>query len=59
MSNPVEIAVGITVEVFIAALAIGLLYRVWGRVFSVPQRQVVLAFQKGVVLRDGQMEKVL
>lgn len=59
MSTPAEIAVGITVEVFLAALVIGLLYRVWGRIFAVPQRQVVLPFQRGVVLQRGQVEKEL
>jgi regulator of protease activity HflC (stomatin/prohibitin superfamily) len=59
MSTPAEIAVGITVEMFLAALAIGLLYRVWGRIFAVPQRQVVLSFQRGVLLRGGEVEKVL
>jgi regulator of protease activity HflC (stomatin/prohibitin superfamily) len=59
VSTPAEIAAGITVEVFLAAFAIGLLYRVWGRVFAVPQRQTVLSFQRGVVLRGGQVETVL
>ncbi len=59
MSSPAEIAAGVTVELFLAALAIGLLYRVWGKIFAVPRRQSVLAFQQGVVLREGQVEKVL
>jgi regulator of protease activity HflC (stomatin/prohibitin superfamily) len=59
MSSPAEVAVGVTVELFLAALAVGLLYRVWGKIFRVPQRQTVLAFQQGVVLREGRVEKVL
>jgi regulator of protease activity HflC (stomatin/prohibitin superfamily) len=59
MASPTEIAVGVTVELFLAALAIGLLYRVWGKIFAIPQRQAVLAFQQGVVLKGGQVEKVL
>jgi regulator of protease activity HflC (stomatin/prohibitin superfamily) len=59
MPSPAEIAAGVTVELFLAALAIGLLYRVWGKIFGVPRRQSVLAFQQGVVLREGQVEKVL
>jgi len=59
MSNPAEIAAGVSVEILFVALAAGVLYRVWGRVFAVPQRQVVLGFQSGVILRDGNVEKVL
>ncbi len=59
MSSPAEVAAGVTVEIFLAALAIGLLYRVWGNVFAVPRRQTVSPFQKGVTLREGKVEKVL
>jgi regulator of protease activity HflC (stomatin/prohibitin superfamily) len=59
MATPAEIAAGITVEVFFAALALGLLYRVWGKVFPLPKRAVILAFQRGVILRNGTVEKVL
>jgi regulator of protease activity HflC (stomatin/prohibitin superfamily) len=59
MSSRIEIAIGVTVELFFAALAVGLLYRVWGKVFAIPKRQVVLAFQQGVVLQGGQVEKIL
>jgi regulator of protease activity HflC (stomatin/prohibitin superfamily) len=59
MASSPEVAVGVTVELFLAALAIGLLYRVWGKIFAVPKRQAVLAFQQGVVLKGGQVEKVL
>lgn len=59
MSSPAEIAAGVTVEMFLFALGLGLLYRVWGRIFAVPQRQAVQAFQCGVVLYAGRVEKVL
>ena len=59
MSSPAEIAAGTAVELFLLALAVGLLYRVWGRFLPVPQKQRVLAFQRGVVLLGESVEKVL
>ncbi|WP_433969293.1 SPFH domain-containing protein [Tunturiibacter gelidiferens] len=59
MESPVEMVVGVTVEVFIVAAALGVLYRIWGKVFAVPQRHNVLAFQQGVVLRGGHVERVV
>src|SRR5665213_2181734 len=59
MESAVEIAVGVAVEVFLIAAAVGVLYRIWGKVFAVPQRHSVLAFQSGVVLRGGEVEKVV
>lgn len=59
MSSPLEIVAGITVELVFVALAIGLLYRVWGRVFAIPQRRVILPFQKGVLLQATQVVKTL
>jgi regulator of protease activity HflC (stomatin/prohibitin superfamily) len=59
MSSIAEIAAGTAVELFLAALGLGVLYRVWGHIFAVPQRQAIQAFQRGVVLHDGKVEKVL
>jgi regulator of protease activity HflC (stomatin/prohibitin superfamily) len=59
MASSTEVAVGVTVELFLAALALGLLYRVWGKIFAIPRRQTVLAFQQGAVLLEGRVEKVL
>lgn len=54
-----EIVAGTAVEIFLIALALGILYRVWGRVFAVPQRLTVLGFQRGVVLLGDSIERVL
>ena len=59
MSSPGEIAAGAAVEIIIIAIATALLYRVWAWFFAVPKRLIVQAFQKGVVLREGRVEKVL
>ena len=59
MESPVEIAIGVAVEVFLIAAAAGVCYRIWGKVLVVPQRQDVLAFQSGVVLRGGPVEKIV
>jgi len=59
MTSAEDIVVGITVEVFMAAIGLGLLYRVWGKLLPLPKRGTVLAFQRGVVLNSGTVEKVL
>jgi regulator of protease activity HflC (stomatin/prohibitin superfamily) len=59
VEGPLEVAVGVAVEVVIVGVALGVLYRLWGKVFAVPLRHKVLAFQRGVVLRDGRVEKVI
>jgi regulator of protease activity HflC (stomatin/prohibitin superfamily) len=59
MLSPTEIAVGAAVELFFATIALAILYRIWGWFFAVPKRQVVPAFQLGVVLLEGKAEKVL
>jgi regulator of protease activity HflC (stomatin/prohibitin superfamily) len=59
MTTVPELIAGTAVEICLAAIALGLIYRVWGRVFSVAKRLPVLGFQRGVVLRGGVVEKVL
>lgn len=59
MASPEDIVVGVTVEVFLAAMALGLIYRVWGGVFPVPKKHKVLPFQRGVVLNGEEVERVV
>ena len=59
MSSPLEIAAGTAVEIFFIAIAVAVVYRVWGWFFAVPKRQIVPALQRGVLLTDGKVEKVL
>jgi regulator of protease activity HflC (stomatin/prohibitin superfamily) len=59
MLSPSEIAVGATVELFFATIALAVLYRIWGWFFATPKRQIVPAFQVGIVLREGNVEKTL
>jgi regulator of protease activity HflC (stomatin/prohibitin superfamily) len=59
MATPVEIAAGVAVELFLIIIGLTVLYRVWGWFFSVPKRQVVQAFQRGVVLRESNVERVV
>jgi regulator of protease activity HflC (stomatin/prohibitin superfamily) len=59
MATPLEIAAGATVELVLAAVAIGVLYRVWGSLFAVPKRFKVLTFQRGVILKGEEVEKVV
>jgi regulator of protease activity HflC (stomatin/prohibitin superfamily) len=59
MASAGEIAAGAAVELFLVTIALAVLYRVWGWFFQVPKRQVVQAFQRGVVLRESNVEKVL
>ena len=59
MANVAEIAAGVAVELVVAAVALGVLYRMWGWFFPVPKRQTILAFQRGVLINGGQVEKVL
>ncbi len=54
-----EILVGTAVELFFVLIAAAVLYRLWGWFFPVPTRQIVPAFQRGVVLLDNRVEKVL
>ena len=57
--NFAQIAAVVTVEAVLFAAALGLLYRLYGRIFAVPTRVVVGAFEQGVVLRGSSVEKVL
>jgi regulator of protease activity HflC (stomatin/prohibitin superfamily) len=54
-----EFAVGAVVEIFLFAMAVGLIYRVWGGLPGVPKRQVITQTQRGVVLQAGKVERVL
>ena len=44
---------------FFVVIALAVIYRGWGWFFPVPKRRVVEAFQRGVVLREGRVEKIL
>ena len=59
MATPLEVAAGVAVELFLVTIACAVFYSVWGWFFAVPKRQLVEAFHLGVVLRGGQVEKVL
>lgn len=59
MASSLEVAVGVAVEVVIIAIAGGVLYSIWGKVFGAPQRRVILPFQRGVILQAGHVEKTL
>jgi len=54
-----DLIIGILTLAVIAAIALGVIYRLWGQIFSVPRRHVVLPFQKGVVMRGGSVDKIL
>jgi hypothetical protein len=54
VASTTEIIAGTAVEIAFLALALGVLYRVWGKFLPTPRRQRVLAFQRGVLFkRDG------
>ena len=59
MATAPEIAAGITVEALIFAFAIGILYRLYARIIPTPQRAMVRAFEKGVILHGAKVEKVV
>jgi regulator of protease activity HflC (stomatin/prohibitin superfamily) len=59
MESAGEIAIGVSVELILSAIAFGVLYRLLGRFFNVPHRQGVLSFQRGVLLHGERVEKVL
>jgi hypothetical protein len=59
MSKVGELLVGFTVELFFLLLAVGILWRVWSSFLPAPRRQRILALQRGVVLLNNQVEKVL
>lgn len=59
MSSVSEVAAGFGLDLLIVAVALGLLYRLWGAVLPLPRRQMIVEFQRGVVLRNGRVEKVL
>lgn len=54
-----DVLIGGAVEVVIIAFAAGLLYRVWGIFFTLPRRQVILPYQTGVRVRNGQTLSLL
>ena len=59
MSTASEIAAGSAVELFLAAMAVGLLYRVWGSMLPLPQKRVIPALHCGVILQPGRQSKVV
>jgi len=59
VSTPLEIVAGVSVEVILSAMALGLLYRIWGGVFRVPKKHTIFPFQRGVLLNGEDVEKVL
>jgi regulator of protease activity HflC (stomatin/prohibitin superfamily) len=59
MTTVPEIAAGVTVEFLIFAFALGILYRLYGRILPTPQRVIVRAFEKGVILRGAKVERVV
>jgi len=59
MSNAADTAAGIVLTIVLAAIFAGTIYRLWSMIFSAPQRQKILAYQSGVVLRGASTEKVL
>lgn len=59
MSTATEIIAGTAVEVVISAVALGLLYRVWGKFLPTPHRQRILPFQRGVLLKHDGSSKIL
>ena len=54
-----EIAAGPAVEVVFIVIGLAVLYRLWSWFFPVPKLLVVQAFQQGVVVVDGKVERVL
>lgn len=54
-----EVIIGIVVELFFVLIAAAVLYWIWSLFFPTPARLVVPPLQRGVVIRDSQVEKVL
>jgi hypothetical protein len=59
LTNLGEVAAGAAVEVIFVAIALAVGYRIWSWFLPVPKRQIVGPFQRGVLLRNGSVEKVL
>jgi hypothetical protein len=57
--SPIEVVIGVLVEAFIAATALGVVYRLWGRTLGIPQSNKVLPLQRGVLMREDQVQRVL
>lgn len=58
MASGEETVVGFSVELLLGMLAGGLLFRLWGKLLPLPQRRFVQAFQQGIILRGGRVERV-
>ena len=56
-TSPSEMIIGVVVEIFLLLVALGVLYRIWSGFIPLPRRLVVQAFQRGVVLKRGQVER--
>src|SRR5580700_2488641 len=59
MATPIEIAAGTAVEFVFIVICGAVFYRIWGWFFPIPKRRMVEAFQSGVALRDGRVERIL
>ena len=59
MSGASDVAAGVGLELLIVVVALGLIYRLWGALLPLPRRQLIVEFQRGVVLKNGRVEKLL
>jgi hypothetical protein len=59
MADLTDIVIGTSAEVFMAVVAAGAIYRIWGRALGLPQRNKVLPFQRGVLMKGEEPDRVL
>lgn len=59
MESGAEIAVGVLVELALASVVGLALFSLWVRVFGGPKRGTVLPYQKGVLMRNGMVLRVV
>jgi regulator of protease activity HflC (stomatin/prohibitin superfamily) len=59
VASATEVAVGVAVELVIFGIAGGVLFRLYGAIFSAPKLQTVVAFQVGVILLKGSVERIV
>lgn len=54
-----EVAMGVVVEIGLAAIVCGMIYRLFGNALPLPRKVVVPALHQGIVLRDAELVRIV
>jgi regulator of protease activity HflC (stomatin/prohibitin superfamily) len=59
MAGGTDLLIGVTVEAVLAAIALGVVYRLWGGALGLPKLNKIQPFQRGVLMKGEVVDRVL